>query len=49
LITSSAQARKRQLIAILLTGGETHDCTIAKRLIRRVKPSKRVLGDNAQR
>jgi hypothetical protein len=28
--------KKRQLIAILLTGGETHDGTIAERLIRRV-------------
>jgi hypothetical protein len=28
--------KKRQLIAILLTGGETHDCTIAERLIHRI-------------
>jgi len=30
-----------------LTGGEAHDCPVAERLIRRVKPSKRVLGDKA--
>src|SRR5256712_12436835 len=36
-----------RLIAILLTGGEAHDCPIAGRLIRRVKPSKRMLGDKA--
>jgi transposase len=30
-----------------LTGGETHDCPIAQRLIRRVKSAKRVLGDKA--
>jgi transposase len=35
------------LIAILLTGGEANDYPIAKRLIRRVKPSKRMLGDTA--
>ena len=38
---------KGRLIAILLTGGEAHDCPVAKRLIRRVKPSKRMLGDKA--
>jgi transposase len=38
---------KGRLIAILLTGGEAHDCPIAKRLIRRVKRSKRMLGDRA--
>src|SRR5258706_7517730 len=38
---------KGRLIAILLTGGEAHDCPIAERLIRRVKPSKRELGDKA--
>ena len=38
---------KGRLIAILLTGGEAHDCPIAARLIRRVKPSKRMLGDKA--
>jgi len=30
-----------------LTGGEAHDCPIAGRLIRRVKPPKRMLGDKA--
>src|SRR6266480_2530051 len=38
---------KGRLIAILLTGGEAHDCPIAQRLIRRVKPPKRMLGDKA--
>jgi transposase len=36
---------KGRLLAILLTGGEAHDCPVAARLIRRVKPSKRLLGD----
>ena len=35
------------LVSILLTGGEAHDCPIAERLIRRVKSSKRMLGDKA--
>lgn len=35
------------MIAILLTGGEAHDCPVAERLIRRVKPSKQMLGDKA--
>ena len=35
---------KGRLIAILLTGGEAHDCPVAKRLIRRAKPSKHTLG-----
>jgi transposase len=30
-----------------LTGGQAHDCPIAERLIRRVKPSKCMLGDAA--
>jgi transposase len=30
-----------------LTGGEAHDCPVAERLIRRVKPPKRMLGDKA--
>lgn len=30
-----------------MTGGETHDCPVAERLIRRVKPAKRMLGDKA--
>ena len=34
-------------LAILLTGGEAHDCPIAERLIRRVKRPKRILGDKA--
>src|SRR6516225_9644279 len=38
---------KGRLIAILLTGGEAHDCPVAKRLIRRAKPPKRMLGDKA--
>jgi transposase len=38
---------KGRLIAILLTGGEAHDYPVAKRLIRRVKPPKRMLGDMA--
>ena len=38
---------KGRLIAILLTGGEAHDCPVAERLVRRVKPSKRMLGDKA--
>ena len=31
----------------MLTGGEAHDCPVAERLIRRVKPSKHMLGDKA--
>jgi transposase len=38
---------KGRLIAILLSGGEAHDCPVAERLIRRVKSSKRMLGDKA--
>ena len=38
---------KGRLIAILLTGGEAHDCPVAARLIRRVEPAKRMLGDKA--
>jgi transposase len=38
---------KGRLIAILLTAGEAHDCPLAQRLIGRVKPSKRMLGDKA--
>ena len=30
-----------------MTGGEAHDCPVAERLIRRVKPAKRMLGDKA--
>jgi len=36
---------KGRLIAILLTRGEAHDYPVAERLIRRVTPSKRMLGD----
>ena len=38
---------KGRLIAILLTGGEAHDCPVAGRLIRRARPSKHMLGDKA--
>jgi IS5 family transposase len=38
---------KGRLIAILLTGGEAHDCPVAERLIRRVQRPKRMLGDKA--
>ena len=38
---------KGRLIAILLTGGEAHDCPVAQRLLRRVKSAKRMLGDKA--
>jgi transposase len=38
---------KGRLIAILLTGGEAHDCPIAERLFRRVKSPQRLLGDKA--
>lgn len=30
-----------------MTGGEAHDCPLAGRLIRKVKPSKHMLGDKA--
>jgi transposase len=36
---------KRCLIAILLTGGQAHDCPIAERLIPGVKRPKRMIGD----
>ena len=35
------------MIALLLTGGEAHDCPLAKRLIKRVKPAKHMLADKA--
>jgi transposase len=38
---------KGRLIALLLTGGEAHDCPVAERLIRRVEPAERMLGDKA--
>ena len=38
---------KGRLLAILLTGGEAHDCPVAGRLVRKVGPSKHMLGDKA--
>src|SRR5688572_32584457 len=38
---------KGRLIAILLTGGEAHDCPVATRLVNRVEPAQRMLGDKA--
>lgn len=38
---------KGRLLSILLSGGQAHDCPPAKRLIRRTKPAKRLLGDRA--
>ena len=38
---------KGRLLAILLTGGEAHDCPVAERLIRRARAAKRLLGDKA--
>ena len=38
---------KGRLIAILLSGGEAHDCPLAECLIRRVKSPERLLGDKA--
>lgn len=38
---------KGRLLSVLLTGGQTHDCPPAKRLIRRTKSAKRLLGDRA--
>ena len=38
---------KGRLIAILLTGGEAHDCPLAERLIDRVETADRLLGDKA--
>src|SRR5512143_3573479 len=38
---------KGRLLAVILTGGEAHDCPVEERLIRRVKPSKKMLGDKA--
>jgi transposase len=36
-----------RLIALLLTGGEAHDCPVTERLINRVEPADRMLGDKA--
>jgi transposase len=41
-----ADARGR-LLAILLSGGEVHDCPPAPRLIRRAKKARKLLGDKA--
>jgi IS5 family transposase len=30
-----------------LTGGQAHDCPVAQRLIDRVEPAERMLGDKA--
>ena len=38
---------KGRLIALLLTGGEAHDCPLAERLLKRSGPAKRLLGDKA--
>ena len=38
---------KGRLIAILLSGGEAHDCPVADRLICRVQPAECLLGDKA--
>ena len=38
---------KGRLIAILLTGGEAHDCPVAERLIHRVDAAEHMLGDKA--
>ena len=38
---------KGRLLSILLSGGEAHDCPPAQRLIRRIKASRKLLGDKA--
>lgn len=38
---------KGRLLSVLLTGGQAHDCPPAKRLIRRAKPARKLLGDKA--
>ena len=38
---------KGRLLSILLTGGEAHDCPPAKRLIRRARAARKMLGDKA--
>jgi transposase len=45
-IHALADAKGRP-IAMLLTGGEAHDCPLAERLIDRVEPAERLLGDKA--
>src|SRR6187551_225971 len=45
-IHALADAKGRLIaIAILLTGGEAHDCPVAGRLVNRVEPAQRMLGD----
>ena len=38
---------KGRLLAVLLTGGQAHDCPPARRLIRRTKAAGKMLGDRA--
>ncbi|MGE0424750.1 MAG: IS5 family transposase [Reyranellaceae bacterium] len=38
---------KGRLLSILLTGGQAHDCPPAPRLIRRLRPAKKLLADKA--
>ncbi|HTJ30392.1 MAG TPA: IS5 family transposase, partial [Acidobacteriaceae bacterium] len=38
---------KGRLIALLLTGGQAHDCPLAQCLIDKVEPAERLLGDKA--
>jgi transposase len=38
---------KGRLLAVLLTGGQAHDCPPAQRLIRRAKAARKMLGDKA--
>jgi transposase len=38
---------KGRLLALLLTGGEAHDCPPAQRLIQRTRSAKKLLGDRA--
>src|SRR5215831_19654047 len=38
---------KGRLIALLLTGGDAHDCPVAERLIDRVEPAEHLLSDKA--
>jgi transposase len=45
-IHAVADARGR-LLSVLLTGGQTHDCPPAQRLIRRIRKARKLLGDKA--
>lgn len=45
--TPPPENRSQRLIAILLTGGQAHDCPAVEHLIRRVKKPKCMLGDKA--